>query len=133
MWGRKKRELKKLEREKVELQREIVSLSDEVGDLWKRKQTINKLEEENRQLREDPKLFLEKGVVMENTRLKNALRDVKAREEATIRKWTEETLRELEGLVNRRVWNLQHWLKVGQTESVYREREVIVVKKKQEE
>ena len=133
MWVRKKRELKKLEQEKMELQREIISLSDEVEDFWKRKQTIDKLEEENRQLREDPKLFLDKELVMENTRLKNELRDLKAIEETTIQKWTEETLRELEGVVNRQVGDLRHWLRTGHTEWVYREREVIVVKKKKEE
>ena len=133
MWVRKKRELKKLEREKMGLQGEIISLSGEVENLWERKQTIGKLEEENRQLREDPKLFLDKELVMENTRLKNELRDVKATEETTIRKWIEETLREVECVVNTSVEDLQHWLRTGHTEWVYRERKVIVVKKKKEE
>ena len=132
--GIKKEELKerdRLRREKQELRREIVSLSDEVGDLWTRKKTIDRLEEENKQLREDPKVFLDKELVMESTRLKNELRDLKAREETTIRKWTEETLRELEGVVNRQVGDLRLWLRTGHTEWVHREREVIVVKKRE--
>jgi len=130
MWGRKKRVVKKIERENVELQRESVRLSDEYRDLWKRKETIDKLEEENRQLRESPKLFCDKELVIENTRLKNEIHDLKTREETTIRKWTEETLRILESVVTRQAGDLRQWLRTGQTESVYRERKVIVVKKK---
>lgn len=118
MWGRKGKEYRKTIKMQAKSLRELI--------------------EENRKLEAKieymhPDTGTDMRLLGENTTLKSELRDLKAREETTIQKWIEETLRELEGVVNHRVGNLQHWLKVGQTESVYREREVIVVKKKQEE